>query len=68
MYVCVCVVYLATEAVVGFEESMMTVSEDDETVQVCVKIFSPDPDVVDCQVAFPFDLIMTARDGTAGNL
>ena len=57
--------YLATEAVVGFEMSAVTVSEDQGMLQVCVKIFSPD---IDCQVVFPFDLIVTASDGTAGKL
>ena len=41
----------------------MAVQEDEGRVQVCVKIFSPD---IECPVAFPFDLVITASDGTAG--
>ena len=37
--------------------------EEDEAVEVCVRISSP---AVDCPIVFPFDLIITAIDRTAG--
>ena len=41
----------------------MAVQEDEELVRLCIKIYSPD---IKCPVVFPFDLIITAHDGTAG--
>ena len=41
----------------------MAVQEDEEMVRLCIKIISPD---IKCPVVFPFDLIITAHDGTAG--
>ena len=38
--------------------------EDNEMINVCVKILGSD--YIDCPVAFPFDLIIQTRDGTAG--
>ena len=62
MYVRPYTQYFVTEAVVGFERSVIG-GEDQGMVQVCVNIFTPN---VSCPVAFPFELIITTSDGTAG--
>ena len=56
--------HILTEAVVGFKRSRVTVQEDVGMVQLCVEIFSPD---IECPVLLPFELIVTATNGTAGN-
>ena len=48
---------------VGFERTVADVEEDLGMVQVCVSIFTP---IVECPVAFPFELIITTSDGNAG--
>ena len=42
---------------------MAGAGEDRGIVAVCVSIFTP---IVDCPAAFPFELIITTSDGTAG--
>ena len=50
---------------VAFERVVTGVGEDQGMIRVCVRIFSPS---VDCPVVFPFELIITTSDGTAGTL
>ena len=48
---------------VGFERTVAGVEEDQRMVAVCVRIFQPN---INCPVSFPFELIITPSDGTAG--
>ena len=50
-------------AVVGLEETFYQVSEDVGVVEVCAIVYSP---VNDCPIAFPFQVRLTTRDGSAG--
>ena len=52
------------DATVGFMPSQITVSEEDGTAHVCVEITRPD---IPCPVEYPFNLVITTADGTAGN-
>ena len=50
-------------AVVGLEQTFYNVSEDVGEVELCVRVFEPD---VECPIAFPFDVRLSTKDGTAG--
>ena len=52
------------DATVGFMSSRITVLEEDGTAHVCVEITRPD---IPCPVEYPFNLIITTADETAGN-
>ena len=47
----------------GLENTGYTVNEDYASVNVCVRVSSPD---IDCPIGFPFELGFTATSGTAG--
>ena len=50
-------------AVVGLESTFYDLLEDAGQVQVCTIIYSPK---IDCPIAFPFDVILTTINGSAG--
>ena len=55
---------VAAVAVVGLEKTFYPVSEDTiGEVEICVTVKSPS---VECPIEFPFAVILTAIDGTAG--
>ena len=67
-YIANCFVYipdnvLSTGAVVGLEKAIFFVSEDVGVVELCVRVFEPD---IECPIEFPFSVILSTADGTAG--
>ena len=52
-------------AVVGLEKTFYSVSEDVGVVEVCAIVYSP---IIDCPIAFPFNVGLSTRDNTAGNI
>ena len=50
-------------AVVGLEQTFFRVSEDVGVVELCANVSSP---VIDCPIAFPFEVHLTTHDGSAG--
>ena len=52
-----------SEAVVGLEKTMYSVSEDVGVVEVCAIVYSP---TIDCPIAFPFNVSLSTSDRTAG--
>ena len=50
-------------AVVGLQRTFFRVSESVEVVELYAIVSSPD---IDCPVAFPFEIILSALDGSAG--
>ena len=52
-----------SEAVVGLEKTFYNVSEDVGVVEVCAIVYMP---TIDCPIAFPFDVSLSTRDGSAG--
>ena len=50
-------------AVVGLEQTFFRVSEDVVVVELCAVVSSPD---IDCPIAFPFEIILSTLDGSAG--
>ena len=48
----------------GLESTEYTVNEDHASVNVCVRVSSPD---IDCPIVYPFELDFTATPGTAGS-
>ena len=50
-------------AVVGLEQTFFRVSEDVGVVELCANVSSP---VIDCPIAFPFEVQLSTRDGSAG--
>ena len=46
----------------GLETTSYTVSEDQEAVEVCVEVSSPN----DSPVQYDFDVLLSTYDGTAG--
>ena len=54
---------VSTEAVVGLETTIFTVFEDVGRVELCAHVFEPD---IDCPIEFPFDVVLSTADRTAG--
>ena len=52
-------------AVVGLEKIFYIVSEDVGVLEVCAIAYSP---IIDCPIAFPFAVVLSTRDITAGNI
>ena len=52
-----------SEAVVGLERTLYSVSEDVGVVEVCAIVYSP---TIDCPIAFSFDVSLSTSDNTAG--
>ena len=50
-------------AVVGLERTFYTVTEDVDVVEVCAIVEYVDP----CPISFPFEVILSTRDGSAGS-
>ena len=48
----------------GLEKTFYNVTEDVGVVEVCAVVYSP---TIDCPIAFPFDVRLLTRDGSAGN-
>ena len=49
----------------GLERTSFLVMENVGVVEVCVNVSFP---VIDCPIAFPFDVILSTDDRTAGNM
>ena len=49
----------------GLERTSFLVMENVGVVEVCVNVSFP---VIDCPIAFPFEVILSTDDGTAGNM
>ena len=49
----------------GLERTSFLVMENVGVVEVCVNVSFP---VIDCPIAFPFDVVLSTDDGTAGNM
>ena len=54
---------ISTEAFVGLERTIFTVSEDVGVVELCVRVFEPD---IECPIQFPFVIDISTADGTTG--
>ena len=52
-----------SEAVVGLERTLYSVSEDVGVVEVCAIVYSP---IIDCPIAFSFNVSLSTSDSTAG--
>ena len=52
-----------SEATVGLEQTFFRVSEDVGVVELCANVSFP---VIECPVAFPFDVQLSTSDGSAG--
>ena len=50
-------------AVVGLEKTIFTVFEDVGVVELCAHVFEPD---IKCPIEFPFGVILSTTDRTAG--
>ena len=48
---------------VGLEQTFFRVSEDVGVVELCARVYFP---VIECPIAFSFDVRLSTRDGTAG--
>ena len=61
-------IYLYTNAVavVGLERTFYDVLESVGVVEVCAIVYQPDGGIT-CPIAFPFNVSLSTRDGTAGN-
>ena len=55
----------STGAVVGLEQTFFRVMENVGVVELCAIVSSPD---CTCPIAFPFDVILSTADGTAGKV
>ena len=56
---------LTSEAVVGLEKTLYSVSEDEGVVEVCAIVYSP---TIDCPIEFSFNVNLSTSDRTAGIL
>ena len=56
---------ISTGAVVGLEQTLYRVSEDDGLVELCVNVSFP---ITDCPIVVPFQVNLTTYSGTAGNM
>ena len=54
---------LTSEAVVGMEKTIYSVSKNVGFVEVCAILYSP---TIDCPITFPFDVSLSTSDRTAG--
>ena len=54
---------ISTVAVVGLEQTLYMVSEDVGLVELCVNVSFP---IIECPIAFPFQVNLTTYSGTAG--
>ena len=54
-------------AVVGLEETFISVSENVSTVELCAIVYEPNGTVI-CPIDFPFTVSLTTSDNTAGNV
>ena len=52
-------------AVVGLEETFLSVGENVSTVELCAIIYMPNG-TVNCPIAFPFTVSLSTSDVTAG--
>ena len=52
-------------AVVGLEQTFCNVSEGVGVVELCAIVLFP---VINCPIAFPFDVQLSTRDKTAGDV
>ena len=52
-------------AVVGLERTFYRVIESVGVVEVCANVYSP---IIDCPIAFPFDVRLSTSDGSAGDI
>ena len=52
-------------AVVGLEQTFFRVEEDVGLIQICVNVSFPE---INCPIAFPFEVLLSTADGTAGKL
>ena len=50
-------------SLVGLDRTLYNVSEQMGMVEVCAIIYSP---VIDCPIAFPFDVRLSSTNGSAG--
>ena len=55
----------AIGAVVGLEQTFFRVSEGVGVVELCANVSFP---VIDCPIAFPFDVQLSTFNGTAGTV
>ena len=53
----------STEAVVGLERTIITASENVGMEELCARVFEP---TIDCPIGFPFDIVLSTADRTAG--
>ena len=53
----------AADAMVGFESSQYSVRENEGVVQVCAVVQHPE---VNCVINFPFNILLSVSDGSAG--
>ena len=63
---CLCIYSLHTfisEAVVGLERTIHSVSEYVGVLELCAIVYSPS---VDCPIEFPFDVSLSTSENTAG--
>ena len=63
---CLCIYSLhifISEAVVGLEKTIYSVSEYVGVLELCAIVYSP---TVDCPIVFPFDVSLSTSDNTAG--
>ena len=58
------ILYIAV-AVVGLEETFLSVGENVSTVELCAIIYMPNG-TVNCPIAFPFNVNLSTSDVTAG--
>ena len=54
-----------TVYVVGLEKTFYIVPEDVGLVELCVNVSSP---IIECPITFPFQVSLTTRGRTAGNV
>ena len=52
-----------SEAVVGLEKTIYSVSKNVGVVEVCAIVYSP---TIDCPIAFPFDVSLSTSNNAAG--
>lgn len=50
-------------AVVGLERTFYSISEDVGVMELCIVVIFPN---ITCPIEFPYDVILSTIDGTAG--
>ena len=53
----------STGARVGLEQTLFSVMEDVEFIELCAVVFEPD---INCSIQFSFNIHLHTADGTAG--